>query len=488
MTFEELGLAEPILRAITAEGYSEPTPIQAASIPHIIAGSDLQGCAQTGTGKTAAFALPILHRLLDKPLPPEPKEERPPQRGHNRYNDRSRGYDRRRQNDRPRGPVRKIRCLVLSPTRELALQIAESFRTYGRHTQLRQTVVYGGVGQVPQVRALERGVDILVATPGRLCDLMNQGYIDISAVEMFVLDEADRMLDMGFLPDLRRVTERLPKERQTLLFSATMPSAIEQLANDILNEPVKVRIAPKEITTDLIEQSICFVAKHEKSQLLAHWIGTLPIDRAVVFVRTKHGADRVAKHLEKAGIRAEAMHGDKSQAARQRTLASFKSKNPPVLVATDVAARGLDVDGVTHVFNYDLPREADTYVHRIGRTGRAGAAGRALSFCDHEDHTLLAAIERRIARSLKHETEHPFLAEDLIEMQMRRAASRDSQGSRPPRRGRGGPPRQGGGGYGRGRYDNGSRGGYGGGGGQGGGGQRRRRYQKTSGSGSGGKG
>jgi ATP-dependent RNA helicase RhlE len=488
MTFEDLGLAEPILRAISTEGYSEPTPIQAESIPHIIAGTDLQGCAQTGTGKTAAFALPILHRLLEKPLPPEPKEERPPQRGPSRYNDRSRGNDRRRQNERPRGPVRKIRCLVLSPTRELALQIAESFRTYGRHTDLRQTVVYGGVGQVPQVRALERGVDILVATPGRLCDLMNQGYIDISAVEMFVLDEADRMLDMGFLPDLRRVTDRLPKERQTLLFSATMPTAIQQLANDILSDPVKVRIEPRAVTTDLIEQSICFVAKHEKSNLLAHWIETLAIDRAVVFVRTKHGADRVAKHLEKAGIRAEAMHGDKSQAARQRTLASFKSKNPPVLVATDVAARGLDVDGVTHVFNYDLPREADTYVHRIGRTGRAGAAGRALSFCDHEDHSLLAGIERRIACSLKQETEHPFLAEDLVEMQARRGSSRDSQGSRPARRGRGGPPRQGGGGYGGGRYGGGSRGGYGGGGQGGNGGQRRRRTRQASGSGSSGNG
>lgn len=369
MTFEQLGLASPLLRAVSSQGYTSPTPIQTQAIPHVLAGSDVLGCAQTGTGKTAAFALPILHRLTQTAAP-------------------------------PRERVRPIRVLVLSPTRELAGQIADSFRTYGRHTGLRHTVVFGGVSQHPQVRDLQRGVDILVATPGRLVDLMNQRLIDLSKVEIFVLDEADRMLDMGFLPDLRRVQAKLPAQRQTLFFSATMPEAIRQLADSLLREPVRIRIAPVESTTALIAESVCFVPGKAKPQLLADLLKAQGVARALVFTRTKHGADRVARQLNKIGIRAEAMHGNKSQSARQRTLAGFKSNRPPVLVATDVAARGIDVDGVSHVFNYDLPHEPEMYVHRIGRTGRAGASGIAVSFCEHDERKLLQAIERLIRRKL----------------------------------------------------------------------------------------
>ncbi len=367
MAFSELGLAQPILRAVAGEGYTIPTPIQLQSIPPVLAGRDFLGCAQTGTGKTAAFALPILHRLSAA----------------------------------KRDGRRRIRVLVLSPTRELAAQIGESFRVYGRHTGLRHTVVFGGVGQQPQVRALQSGVEILVATPGRLCDLMNQGFIDLGSIEVFVLDEADRMLDMGFLPDLRRVIAKLPAARQTLFFSATMPDEIERLANAILRDPVRVRIAPVKATAELISQSVYLVPKDEKPQLLQHYLKTESIIRAIVFTRTKHGADRVTQRLNRAGIQAEAMHGDKSQAARQRTLANFKSSRTPVLVATDVAARGIDVDNVSHVLNYDLPQEPETYLHRIGRTGRAGANGIAVSFCDYDERSQLRAIERLIRKQLE---------------------------------------------------------------------------------------
>ncbi len=369
MTFERLGLASPLLRAVSSQGYTSPTPIQSQAIPHVLAGSDVLGCAQTGTGKTAAFALPILQLLTAAVQPP-------------------------RERDRP------IRTLILSPTRELAAQIADSFRVYGRHTGLRHSVVFGGVSQRPQVNDLQRGVDILVATPGRLVDLMNQGLVNLRSVEIFVLDEADRMLDMGFLPDLRRVQAKLPARRQTLLFSATMPKAIQHLADALLRDPVRIRVAAVQATTDLIAESVCFVAKQQKPQLLADLLTNQAVARALVFTRTKHGADRVARQLSKAGIRAEAMHGNKSQASRQRTLAGFKSNRPPVLVATDVAARGIDVDDVSHVFNYDLPHEPEMYVHRIGRTGRAGASGIAVSFCDHEERKLLLAIERLIRRKL----------------------------------------------------------------------------------------
>jgi ATP-dependent RNA helicase RhlE len=374
MTFEELGLSQPILRAVVAEGYNIPTPIQLKAIPHVLSGRDLLGCAQTGTGKTAAFALPILHRLTSAGNP-------------------------------PRGRGRRIRVLVLSPTRELAAQIGESFQTYGYNTALRQTVVFGGVGQNPQTRAIKNGVDILVATPGRLIDLMNQGYIDLGSVETFVLDEADRMLDMGFLPDVRHIISKLPEKRQTLLFSATIPETIERFAATILRDPVRIRIAPVQATTELIEHSVFFVPQKQKTQLLANLLKTRAVTRALVFTRTKHGADRVARQLNQSGIRADAIHGNKSQAARQRTLADFKSDRTHVLVATDVASRGIDVEGISHVMNYDLPHEPETYIHRIGRTGRAGATGIAFSLCDNDERKHLKAIERLIRQTLLVEKE-----------------------------------------------------------------------------------
>jgi ATP-dependent RNA helicase RhlE len=369
MTFEEFGLSQPILRAVVSEGYTIPTPIQSKAIPHVLAGRDILGCAQTGTGKTAAFALPILHRLTHGGNP-------------------------------PRGHGRRIRVLVLSPTRELAAQIGESFQVYGYNTPLRQTVIFGGVGQNPQTRAIKHGVDILVATPGRLIDLMNQGYIDLGSVETFVLDEADRMLDMGFLPDVRHIISKLPAERQTLLFSATMPETIERFAASILNDPVRLRIAPVQETSELIEHSVYFVPQKQKTRLLANLIKTQPVTRALVFTRTKHGADRVARDLNRSGIRADAIHGNKSQGARERSLADFKSSRTHVLVATDVASRGIDVDGISHVMNYDLPVEPETYVHRTGRTGRAGSAGIAVSLCDVGERKHLKAIERLIRQTL----------------------------------------------------------------------------------------
>ena len=368
MTFSEFGLSEPILRAVSAEGYVDPTPIQAAAIPLGLAGRDLVGLAQTGTGKTAAFALPLLHRLS--------------------------------QSRRSTGHGKSIRALILTPTRELALQIADSLAAYGRHTALRFAVVVGGVAMLPQIRAVTRGVDILVATPGRLEDLRRQGYIDLRAVEFFVLDEADRMLDVGFLPDIQRITKLLPQDRQTLLFSATMPDEVRELADNILRDPARIEIAPVKATTELIAESVCFVDKPHKTRLLASILQTRPVTRALVFTRTKHGADRVVEQLGKIGIRAAAIHGNKSQAARQRALAQFRAPRPPVLVATDLAARGLDVDGISHVLNYDLPLEPEVYVHRIGRTGRAGSKGVAVSFCDDSEHKLLRAIERILKRAL----------------------------------------------------------------------------------------
>jgi ATP-dependent RNA helicase RhlE len=372
--FDQFGLAAPLLRAVTAEGYTTPTPIQTRAIPHVMAGSDLLGCAQTGTGKTAAFALPILHRLMSAEGKPQGR--------------------------------RKPRVLVLAPTRELAVQIGESFHAYGRHAGMRQVLIFGGVGQGPQVKALRAGVEIIVATPGRLLDLMNQGFVDLAAVEMFVLDEADRMMDMGFLPDVKRIIAKLPAKRQTLFFSATMPEPIEHLAQSILRDPVQIRVAPVRETTELIEQSVCFVPQKQKGRLLTDLLNTTATGRVLVFTRTKHGADRVAKQLLASGIRAEAIHGNKSQAARQRTLAAFKSDRAPVLVATDLAARGIDVDGISHVVNYDLPHEPETYVHRIGRTGRAGATGVAVSFCDQNERKHLQAIERLIRRRLATQ-QHP---------------------------------------------------------------------------------
>jgi ATP-dependent RNA helicase RhlE len=375
MTFADLRLAEPILRALAAENYLKPTPIQAQAIPPIIEGRDVLGCAQTGTGKTAAFALPMLHRFNLKP-----------------HNGQSK---------------RNIRALILSPTRELAVQIDESFRAYGQHIGLRHTVIFGGVSQHHQVQSLRNGTDIVVATPGRLLDLMNQGHVDLRHVEVFVLDEADRMLDMGFINDIRRIIPKLPPKRQNLLFSATMPPDIRQLADSILRNPVSVTVTPVASTVDKIDQMVYMVEKRNKPHLLAHLLNNTAFSRALVFTRTKHGADRVVRQLHKAGITSEAIHGNKSQNARQRALSNFKTGKTPVLIASDIAARGIDIDDISHVINFDLSNEPETYVHRIGRTARAGASGTAVSFCDRDERSYLKAIERLIRKEIRVEDNHP---------------------------------------------------------------------------------
>jgi ATP-dependent RNA helicase RhlE len=385
MLFTDLSLIEPLLRALEAEGYERPTPIQQQAIPPVLEGRDLLGCAQTGTGKTAAFALPMLQRLFNE----KPTGSVPPQGG----------------NRRP------IRALILTPTRELALQISESFTAYGRFLHLRNTVIFGGVGQTPQTDALRRGTDILVATPGRLLDLMNQGYVDLRSLSIFVLDEADRMLDMGFIHDVRKVIAKLPTQRQTLFFSATMPPEIATLADSILNEPVKVEVAPPATTAELVQQKVFFVQKPDKKNLLVHLMKDPSIKSALIFTRTKHGANKVAADLTKAGIRAEAIHGNKSQSARVAALGNFKNGRNRALVATDIAARGIDIDELSHVINYELPNIPETYVHRIGRTGRAGASGIAYSFCDGEELPYLRDIQKLIAQIVPVETEHPYAAD-----------------------------------------------------------------------------
>ena len=381
MSFEDLGLAESMLRAVEAKGYEKSTPIQAKAIPCVLEGRDLIGCAQTGTGKTAAFALPILDRLqIVRKAGPSSKGGRRGQRN------------------------RKVRALVLSPTRELTSQIAESFSVYGRFTGLRHAVVYGGVSQRPQVQKLRRGVDILIATPGRLLDLMNQGHVDLKNVEILTFDEADQMLDMGFIHDLRRIVRHVPRQRQTLMFSATMPDSIRRLAAEWLTDPVHVQAAPVATPAEKVEQSVFFVEKKQKPGLLASFLQKTNSRRTLVFSRTKHGADSIVRRLSRSGIQAAAIHGNKSQAARQRVLSQFKSDSLPVLVATDVAARGLDIDGVSHVINYDMPNTPEIYVHRIGRTGRAGAAGIAVSFCGSDERGQLRMIERLIRRAIVVET------------------------------------------------------------------------------------
>jgi len=375
VTFDDLGLAEPLLRAIRAENYTEPTPIQAQAIPYLLDGRDLLGIAQTGTGKTAAFALPILNLLSANPVP------------------------------RKRGAVR---ALILTPTRELAVQIVENFRSYGRHLGLRSAVIFGGVGQQPQVDNLARGLDILVATPGRLLDLMNQRHADLRDLSILVLDEADRMLDMGFIHDVKRIVATLPKERQTLFFSATMPAEVEKLANGILKEPVRIEVTPPATTVERIDQRVYFVDAGNKNALLADLLKDKAIERVLVFTRTKHGADRVVKHIERIGIEAQAIHGNKSQNARQRALNDFRDGNTRVLVATDIAARGIDVDGITHVINFEIPNVPDTYVHRIGRTARAGRNGVALTFCDASEKGLLRDVERLTRKPLTVVHEHSF--------------------------------------------------------------------------------
>ncbi|MBL7740306.1 MAG: DEAD/DEAH box helicase [Chitinophagaceae bacterium] len=379
MSFTQLQLIEPLLKALSEEGYTTPTPIQEQSIPVILQQKDLLGCAQTGTGKTAAFALPLLQLM---------HQEQP-----------SSQHDRRR-----------IKALILTPTRELAIQIEESFRAYGRHLDLKHLVIFGGVSQYNQVAALRRGVDILVATPGRLLDLMQQRHISLQDIKYFVLDEADRMLDMGFVQDVRRIIAKLPAKRQTLFFSATMPPEIQQLANMILTSPVKVEVTPVSSTADTIQQHLYHVEKMNKRPLLIHLLkhsaDTIPT--ALVFTRTKHGADRIAKDLKKAGIHAEAIHGNKSQNARQLALSNFKTRRTRILVATDIAARGIDIDDLTHVINYDLPNIPETYVHRIGRTGRAGASGIAISFCDYEEKIWLKDIQKLIGKVIPLVKDHPF--------------------------------------------------------------------------------
>ena len=374
-SFSELALIEPIARALRAENYSIPTPIQAAAIPPLLDGRDLLGCAQTGTGKTAAFALPILQRLAA---------------------------------DRRPAPKKGARVLVLAPTRELALQISESFGAYGKNLGMSRAVIFGGVGQGPQVSALARGVDILVATPGRLLDLMGQGHAKLGAVEVLVLDEADRMLDMGFIRDIRQIVATLPAKRQTLLFSATMPRDIAALADSMLRDPIKVSVSAPATTAENVDQWVMFVDRENKRHLLAEMLKDPAMSRTLVFTRTKHGANRVTEQLARMQVGAQAIHGNKSQGARQAALESFRSGRTRVLVATDIAARGIDVDGITHVVNFELPNEPESYVHRIGRTARAGARGVALSFCDREERGYLRDIERLTKTPLRVVEDHPF--------------------------------------------------------------------------------
>ena len=375
MKFESLNIIEPVLRSLKEEGYTIPTPIQVQAIPVILQGTDLIGCAQTGTGKTAAFAVPILQLLSKNKI-----------------------FDRKR----------KIRSLIVTPTRELAIQIEESFRSYGRHTGLTCTVVFGGVNQNPQTAALRNGVDILVATPGRLLDLINQGYIALKDVEIFVLDEADRMLDMGFIHDVKKILAFLPKKRQSLFFSATMPPEIVKLAGNIVYKPVKVEVTPSASTVEIVNQYVYFTDKVNKNALLIELLKDEKIKTALVFTRTKYGADKVVKVLKKKNISAEAIHGNKAQNARQRALSNFKAQTTRVLVATDIAARGIDVDDLEYVINYEIPNISETYVHRIGRTGRAGANGTAISFCDADEKEYLRDIEKLISKKLHIIDNHPF--------------------------------------------------------------------------------
>jgi len=401
MTFKELKIIEPILRALRNEGYTHPTPIQEQSIPILLRGKDLLGCAQTGTGKTAAFAIPILQHLC---------------------------LDRQRNVGQ-----RKIRALIVTPTRELAIQIADSFTVYGKFTGIKNTVIFGGVKQEAQTQALRRGVDVLVATPGRLLDLMEQGFISLKDVKYSVLDEADRMLDMGFIHDIRKIIAKLPAKRQSLFFSATMPPAIVTLSRKILGNPEKVSVKPEQATAEKVEQSVYFVSKKGKSKLLVHLLKEQPDDSVLVFSRTKHGANKIVKILGKAGINADAIHSNKSQGARQRALGNFKSGLTRVLVATDIAARGIDVEELALVINYDLPNIPETYVHRIGRTGRASASGIALSFCDTEEKPYLRDIQKLIGQQVPVIEDHPFVdfgIEDAAEHQ-----SKPPRGQQKPRPG-----------------------------------------------------
>ena len=395
VTFASLNLSAPLQRALVEKAYTHPSPIQAQAIPPLLAGRDLIGCAQTGTGKTAAFALPILQRLTAQP--------------------------------RPRAP-RRPRALILTPTRELAAQIDESFARYGRHLPLRHAVVFGGVGEQPQIRALAAGVEIVVATPGRLLDLMEQRHAQLDGVEIFVLDEADRMLDMGFAPDVKRIVAQLPARRQSMLFSATMPEEIRQIAQRLLTNPVRIEVAPVGTTVERVEQRVCHVDRRDKHRLLVHTLSRHAEGLVLIFSRTKHGANRLADNLERDGIRAAAIHGNKSQGARQRALEEFRTGQTRVLVATDIAARGIDVKGIALVVNFDIPNEPEAYVHRIGRTARMGAAGFAYSFCDVSERAWLRDIQRLIRQDIPVHADHPYAVNAHV------TAPRPSYGSNPPPR------------------------------------------------------
>ena len=410
MSFDSLGLDEVLLRAVRDTGYETPTPIQTKAIPPTIAGRDVFGCAQTGTGKTAAFVLPILQQL---------------------------------HRSRPRRGSRAPRALVLTPTRELASQIGESVATYGVHCSIQHTVVFGGIGQGRQVQALRRGVDLLIACPGRLLDLLNQNLLDLAGIEFFVLDEADRMLDMGFIHDVKRVIARLPEQRQTMFFSATVPSEIRSLADSLLMDPASVTVTPTSSTAENVDQSVYFVGRKRKSALLKHLLKDRSMERCLVFTRTKHGADRVAKQLMKDHIFAEAIHGNKSQNARERALANFKSGKSRVLVASDIASRGIDIDDVTHVVNFELPHEPETYVHRIGRTGRAGKSGIAISFCDLEERKRLNSIQRLIRKPVPLVEDHPYAGSHLEDAEATAPEGRASRPARTKPAPRASAPRQG---------------------------------------------
>ncbi|EKV28606.1 ATP-dependent RNA helicase RhlE [Caenispirillum salinarum AK4] len=408
--FTDLGLNESLLKALAEDGYETPTPIQAKAIPLLLDGRDVLGIAQTGTGKTAAFALPMLQRLMDS--------------------------------NRRAGP-KGCRALILTPTRELAVQINDSIKSYGRHLRHRTACIFGGVGMNPQIRALSGGVDLLIATPGRLIDLMNQGYVRFDKVEEFVLDEADRMLDMGFVRDVRKVVDRLPGDRHTLLFSATMPTGVRDLADGLLRDPVKVEVTPQSTTAERIEQRVLFVNRDDKRAALTHIIDSHGIERVLVFTRTKHGADKLVRQLEQDGVGAAAIHGNKSQNARQAALKDFRKGKVKALVATDIAARGIDIDGLTHVVNFELPNEPESYVHRIGRTARAGASGMAISLCDTDELFYLRDIERAIRQTVEAHNDHDWHAPDVEAMRTRPP--------KPPKRqqgggGRGGRPQGAGGG------------------------------------------
>ena len=380
MLFESLQIVLPIQKALKEEGYTEATPIQAKAIGPLLEGKDILGCAQTGTGKTAAFAIPILQGI---------------------------------NTDRALGPRRPITALILAPTRELAIQIMESFKTYGKYMSPKAFAIFGGVSQFPQTQALKQGIDILIATPGRLLDLINQKYIHLDKVKYFVLDEADQMLDMGMLPDVKRIIAYLPNERQTMFFSATMPHEIDKLANTILRNPIRVEVTPSASTVDTIKQSLYYVSKPNKINLLIHILKNSDVESALVFARTKHGSDKIVKQLMAVGLKCQAIHGNKSQNARQFALASFKERKIRILIATDIAARGLDIDELSHVIVYDLPEVPETYVHRIGRTGRAGLGGSAYTFCDEEERGLLKDIQKLIIKTIPVVTDHPYALKEI---------------------------------------------------------------------------